>query len=128
MNFANDRSDTAINIANIVLGSLLVMAPQLFGFGEEAWAALNARASGGLVILLSFLAMVRTHDWEEWLNVIAGLWIMGAPWLLWFEDVPAARWSHVVAGFGIVAMAAYELYRLYHVPSDTGSDMRWRRG
>ncbi|MFL5136050.1 MAG: SPW repeat protein, partial [Microvirga sp.] len=90
----------------------------LLGFGQETWAALNARLSGGVVVLLALLAVVRTHDWEEWLNVIAGLWIAGAPWLLWFEDVLSARWAHVVIGFCIVAIAAFELYRLYLEPDD----------
>ena len=116
MNIVNNRSDMAINSVNVALGAILFAAPWLFGFGHEAWASLNARLSGGIVILLALLAVLRTHDWEEWLNVIAGLWIIGAPWMLWFNDVPAARWIHVIVGFCTVAIAAFELYRLYHAP------------
>jgi hypothetical protein len=114
----DNRTDMAINITNAVLGGILFLSPWLLGFGQETWAALNARVSGGIVVLLALLALVRTHDWEEWLNVIAGLWIAGAPWLLWFEDVLSARWAHVVIGFCIVAIAAFELYRLYLEPDD----------
>jgi hypothetical protein len=124
VNIANDHSDMAINIANIALGGFLFVAPWVLGFGQETWAALNAQLSGAVVILLSLLAVVRTYDWEEWLNVMAGLWIMGAPWLLWFEGVPAARWTHVIVGFCITAVAAYELYRLYFMPNEMSS----RRG
>jgi SPW repeat len=109
----SNRTDLTINIANAVLGGILFLSPWLLGFGSETWAAANARVSGGLVVLLALLAVVRTHDWEEWLNVIAGLWIMGAPWLLWFENVLSARWAHVIIGFSIMAIAALELYRLY---------------
>jgi len=118
VNIANDHSDMVINIANVALGGFLFVAPWLLGFGHETWAASNAQLSGGAVILLSLLAALRTHDWEEWLNVIAGLWIMGAPWLLWFENVPAACWVHVIVGFCILAVAAYELYRLYLPPNE----------
>ncbi len=113
MNIARNRSDMAINMANAVLGAILFAAPWLLGFSEETWASLNARLSGGVIALLALLAVVRPHDWEEWLNVMAGLWTMGAPWLLWFEDVPPARWVHVIIGFCVVALAAFELYRLY---------------
>jgi hypothetical protein len=109
----NTRIDMTVNIANAVLGGILFLSPWLFGYGQETWAAANARLSGGIVILLALLAVIRTHDWEEWLNVMAGLWIAGAPWLLFFETVLSARWTHVVIGFGIVAIAAFELYRIY---------------
>lgn len=121
MSVVSNRSDMTINIVNAVFGATLFAAPWLLGFGHETWAALNARLSGGVVVLLALLAAVRTHDWEEWLNVIAGLWIMGAPWLLWFDDVPSARWAHVMTGFCIVAVAAFELRRLYRTLDDTGA-------
>jgi cation transporter-like permease len=114
----NNRTDMIINVTNAVLGAILFLSPWLLGYSQDTGAALNARLSGGIVILLALLAVIRTHDWEEWLNVIAGLWIAGAPWLLWFEDVLSARWAHVVIGFCIVAIAAFELYRLYLEPDD----------
>jgi hypothetical protein len=114
----NNRTDMTINITNAVLGGILFLSPWLLGFSEETQAALNARLSGGVVVLLALLAVVRTHDWEEWLNVMMGLWIAGSPWLLWFENVLSARWTHVVIGFCIVAIAAFELYRIYLEPDD----------
>jgi hypothetical protein len=114
----SNRTDMTINITNAVLGAILFLSPWLLGYGQETSAALNARFSGGIVVLLALLAVIRTHDWEEWLNVIAGLWIAGAPWLLWFENVLSARWTHVVIGFCIVAIAAFELYRIYSERDD----------
>jgi SPW repeat len=109
----NNRTDMIVNVTNAVLGAILFLSPWLLGYSQDTGAALNARLSGGIVILLALLAVIRTHDWEEWLNVIAGLWIAGAPWLFWFENVLSARWTHVIIGFCIVAIAAFELYRLY---------------
>lgn len=114
----SNRTDMTINITNAVLGAILFFSPWLLGYGQETSAALNARLSGGIVVLLALLAVIRAHDWEEWLNVIAGLWIAGAPWLFWFENVLSARWTHVVIGFCIVAVAAFELYRLYSERDD----------
>jgi hypothetical protein len=109
----NNRTDVTINAADAVLGGILFLSPWLLGYSHEAWAALNARLSGGMVVLLALLAVIWTDDWEEWLNVMAGLWIAGAPWLLWFENLLSARWTHVIVGVCIVAMAVFELYRLY---------------
>lgn len=119
----SNRTDMTINITNAVLGAILFLSPWLLEYSQETSATLNARLSGAIVVLLALLAVIRTHDWEEWLNVIAGLWIAGAPWLFWFENVLSARWTHVVIGFGIVAIAAFELYRLY-----TGHDGMISRG
>jgi hypothetical protein len=122
MNTVNNRTDMAINTANIALGGILLVSPWLFGFRHEAWASLNAWISGGVVVFLALLAVVRTHDWEEWLNVIAGLWITTSPWLLWFEDVTSAFWTHIIIGLCIIAIAAIELCRLYLAPEDMVSD------
>jgi hypothetical protein len=68
------------------------------------------------VVLLALLALVRTYDWEEWLNVIAGLWITASPWLLWFDDVVPALWTHIIVGLCIIAFAVFELRHLYLAP------------
>ena len=116
MNFINNRTDTAINSATVVLGGILLVAPWLFGFRQETTASVNAWISGSVVILLSLLATLRTLDWEEWLNAIAGLWIAGSPWLLWFDDVAPAFWAHLIIGLCIVGIAAVELLRFYLSP------------
>jgi hypothetical protein len=124
MNTANDRTDTAFNITNVALGVILIAAPWLLGFTGEVWASRNAWFSGGVVVLLALLALVRTYDWEEWLNVIAGLWITASPWLLWFEDVAPARWTHVIIGLCIIVFAALELRHLYLTPKDMLASQR----
>ena len=124
MNTLNKHADLAINTANVALGGILFVAPWLFGFRHETRASLNAWLSGGVVVVLALLAVIRTHDWEEWLNVLAGMWIAASPWLLWFDDVLSAVWTHVIIGGSIVAMAALELFRLYQAPQDTLSRRR----
>jgi hypothetical protein len=118
MGTVNDRIDTTFSVTNVALGVLLIAAPWLLGFTDETWASRNAWFSGGVVVFLALLALVRTYDWEEWLNAIAGLWITASPWLLWFEDVAPARWTHVIVGLCIIAFTALELRHLYLAPKD----------
>ena len=62
MNIVNNRSDMAINSVNVALGAILFAAPWLFGFGHEAWASLNARLSGSIVILLTQNLSVNSYS------------------------------------------------------------------
>jgi hypothetical protein len=117
MSIAINRTDTAFNTANTVLGGILLVSPWLLGFRGENWVTWNAWLSGGVVIVLSLLAVARPHDWEEWLNVCAGLWIIGSPWLLFFDDVTSALSIYSIVGLCIVVIATIELYRLYMAPT-----------
>jgi hypothetical protein len=121
MSTVENRTDMAINTANAMLGAILIISPWLFGFRNAGWAAWNAWLSGGVVVVLALLAIAEAHDWEEWLNIIAGLWITFSPWLLFFEGVPSALWTHIVIGACIIAIAALEVCRLYLMPDNTAS-------
>jgi hypothetical protein len=36
--------------------------------------------------VLSIAALAAFAVWEEWLNLVAGLWLVVSPWILGFED------------------------------------------
>ncbi len=107
------RTDMAINVTNAVLGILLFVSPWLLGFTGDPHATWNAWAGGAVVILIAILAVSHLYDWEEWLNLIAGLWIGVSPWMLDFNGITSALAVHVVIGLCIVALAAMELLRIY---------------
>ncbi|MBF9232652.1 SPW repeat protein [Microvirga alba] len=105
--------DTAINVTNAVLGALLFSSPWIFGFRADPLAAWNAWFCGALALFIALSAISRAYDWEEWLNLIVGLWTAASPWLLGFFGVVAAMWVHLFVGLGLVAFAAMELRRIY---------------
>ena len=92
---------------NLCLGAWLVAAPML-GVGPltgpSAW---NGYLAGSLVALLSFRALVKPEKWEEWINFAIGLWIIAAPFLLGFTNVPDALWNHLAVGALIVIDALW---------------------
>jgi cytochrome b561 len=53
--------------------------------------------------------------WEEWLNLIAGLWAIVSPWVLGFQGTPAVT-VHVVIGIIVAVLAAVELWLRYRNP------------
>ncbi|MGO4574324.1 SPW repeat protein [Microvirga sp. 2TAF3] len=117
MPFWESRNDKALNIIMIILGGILFVAPWVFGFRGEALAAWNAWLSGAIAALIAIMAVSQIYDWEEWLDLIVGLWITVSPWLLDFSGVRRAMLVHVVIGFGVIALAALELSRLYQNPN-----------
>jgi hypothetical protein len=50
---------------------------------------------------------------EEWLNLVVGLWVLAAPWVLGFANT-TAMWVHVMIGVIVAAIAAIELWMMRH--------------
>lgn len=99
---------------NLVLGAFLILSPWLFGFADQTMAAWNSWIAGIVVAALSVAALVRFAEWEEWVNVAIGIWILVSPWVLGFSGVSAAMWTCVVLGIVIAAMAAWEAWTTRH--------------
>ena len=95
-----------------MLGAALIAAPWYLGYMAEQAPCWNAWASGGAVVLLSLLALIRVHDWLEYLAAALGLWLCMAPWALNFETTVAPAWSHVGFGLSLMIAAGCELWRL----------------
>jgi hypothetical protein len=100
--------------ANLILGVLLFLAPWLFGFADQALAAWNSWIAGIIVAALSVTALVRFAEWEEWVNLAVGVWLLASPWLLGFAGVRSAMWVSVILGAVIAVMAAWEAWTARH--------------
>ena len=105
------RSQT--NLVSIMLAILLVLSPWMLGFPYET-AALNAWASGLVLGLVSVMALLAYSEWEEWVDLGVGLWILASPWVLGFEAGSAASRVHVMAGSVVTVLAAVELWKEHH--------------
>jgi hypothetical protein len=120
MNALKHRSElTAINIVNAIAAALLFFAPWLFGFSGEQTASWNAWISGLLIAGLALAAVVELQEWEEWINLIVGLWVAVSPWLLGFAGLASALWTHVGVGLAVAILAAIELWMIRQSPSAT---------
>jgi hypothetical protein len=102
-----ERKDKGVtDIVNLVLGAILFIAPWLFGFADHATAAWNAWITGVVIVALAVAAIFAFAEWEEWVNLVVGLWVLVAPWILGFAANPVAMWSHVVVGLVVAALSA----------------------
>lgn len=120
MNALKHRSElTTINIVNALAAAFLFVSPWLLGFAGEQAASWNAWISGLVIAGLALAAVVDLKEWEEWVNLILGLWVAVAPWLLGFAAIATAMWTHVAIGVGVAILAAVELWMIHQSPRVT---------
>lgn len=45
--------------------------------------------------------------WEEWVNVVLGVWLILSPWILGFSGMTGAMWNAVIVGLlvGVLALS-----------------------
>lgn len=105
------RSQT--NLVSIMFAILLALSPWMLGFPYET-AAVNAWASGLVLGLVSVMALLAYSEWEEWVDLAVGLWILVSPWVLGFDAGSAASKVHVMIGSVVTVLAAVELWKEHH--------------
>jgi SPW repeat len=96
------------DVMNLLLGTILFFSPWLFSLPAGA-PRQTASIIGLFIAVLSIAALAAFAVWEEWLNLIAGLSLIVAPWLLGFQDGNAMT-IDVVIGTIVAALAAFEIW------------------
>lgn len=96
------------DVVNLLLSVVLFFSPWLFDLSTGAqWQ--TASIVGIIIAVLSIAALAAFAVWEEWLNLIAGLALIVAPWLLGFQDSQAMT-IDVVIGMIVATLAAFEAW------------------
>jgi hypothetical protein len=102
------------DVANLILGVILLASPWIFGFPIGA-ASQNAVISGIVIAAISLAALAAFAVWEEWLNLIVGVWVLVSPWVLGFAGTTAMH-VHIVIGVIVAVLAGFEIWLLYQRP------------
>lgn len=102
--------ENAIDIGNAIVGVCLALTPWVLGFTHETAAAWNAWIVGAAIAVIAIGAVVSFYQWEEWANLLLGIWAIIAPWIVGFSAVAAATYAHVIAGIIVAVLAATELW------------------
>jgi len=92
---------------NVLLGAWLVVTP-LMGIGLIGdVAAINSYLIGSAVVILSFAAIAFPQLWEEYTNIILGLWLIVSPFVLGFANLTGPMLNQIIVGIliGSVALA-----------------------
>jgi hypothetical protein len=102
------------DVANLILGGVLFFSPWIFGF-DAGRASENAHIAGIVIAVLAIAALAAFAIWEEWLNLIVGLWTLVSPWVLGFQGTKAMTVT-VVIGIAVAILAAIELWIMSQNP------------
>lgn len=99
--------------ANLALGMVLFFSPWMFDLSPGAeWQI--ASVGGILIAVLSIAALAAFAVWEEWLNLIVGLWLILSPWLFGFQTSDAMP-VDVAIGIMVAMLAASEIWLTHGV-------------
>jgi hypothetical protein len=114
------------DVVNFSLGTILFFSPWLFSLPAGA-PRQTASVIGLLIAVLSIAALAAYAVWEEWFNLVVGLWLIATPWLFSFEDSKAIT-VEVLIGTAVAALAAFEVWltisRRLDGPTDGGMAAR----
>src|SRR3546814_17395931 len=73
-------------------------------FGTEGVIADSDHLVGAMIITVAVCAMAEVARPLRFLNVLFGLWLIFAPWLVFHAATPPAIWSKVICGLTVVAL------------------------
>jgi SPW repeat len=105
----NEWTNTKLcDVGNLVLGIVLFASPWVFNYpaGHEST---NAMIAGIIIAVLSIAALAAFTVWEEWINLVVGLWLIVSPWVLHFAGT-TAMYVAVVIGALVALLAGIELF------------------
>jgi hypothetical protein len=92
--------ETAPDVYNLFLAAVLFLSPWLFRLTNEP-GKVDLWVAGGIIAIASLAAIIAYRDWEEWVNVLASVWLIASPWLLGFAHTRA---MHISIGMGVVIL------------------------
>jgi len=104
------RREAVLDIYNLVLVAFLFATPWLFAYAKEV-TRLDIWMSSAAIGLVSILAIIAYASWQEWINVVLGVWLIVSPWVLGFAHTRAMHFS-IGIGIAVAFLAATELLLL----------------
>ncbi|RXH16902.1 SPW repeat protein [Bradyrhizobium guangzhouense] len=103
--------ETAPDVYNLFLAAVLFISPWLFKL-TNSQGKIDLWITSAIIVVLSLAAIIAYRDWEEWINVLMGVWLIASPWVIGF---PHTRAMHLSIGFGIaiLLLALLDLFLHY---------------
>jgi len=99
----------------LALALWLFVCPWMLNYSQVRLPVWNGYAVAIIVAAFSIAAMLKFTKWEEWINIVAGFWLIASPWVLGYADflgntatLPATA-NHLAVGLAIVMLSLAEL-------------------
>jgi len=108
---------------NLVFGVWLFFSPWLLQYftarpyTDQTIASWNSIFFGAAVVVFAVWALFVPKKWEEWTNLILGLWLIASPWVLGFHNNLVAAANIVGVGLVIAIFSGTVLARRHSTPT-----------
>jgi hypothetical protein len=109
----------AMSGANLLLGLWCMAAPFVLCYRGIRIAVINDVAIGAMISLIALIRVSRPLRSESasWLNFLAGIWLVAAPWILDYAAQPgsssqaarSASWNDVIVGIAVAWLAIWSV-------------------
>src|ERR1700749_2498205 len=86
------RRESELDIYTLLLCLFLLVTPWLLSDVNEG-ARVDAWGSGAAIVVVSFAALIAFADWEAWLVLLLGAWLILSPWVIGFTHTRARHYS-----------------------------------
>lgn len=93
---------------SLILGIWLFISP-FIGLGVTENAAWNSWIFGAVIAVMSAWALASPERWEEWVNLVVGVWVFIAPFVLGFTTQDGAMWNHLIVGIVVAGDAIWAM-------------------
>ncbi len=113
------RRISALDCYTVAFGLFLFVSPWLFAYVSEK-VRIEVWASGAAIAAVSIAAIVAFSEWEEWINLLLGAWLVISPLVIGFMHTRAMHVS-ILIGVMVAFFAALELWLIHYEP-DYGSE------
>lgn len=70
----------------------------------------NAILTGAIAMILGIAALASQTIWEEWVDIVLGIWLVSSPWALGFASLRGPFWNTVLSGAALLLISAWTLY------------------
>ncbi|MGH8136627.1 MAG: SPW repeat protein [Terriglobia bacterium] len=94
---------------NALLGLWLIVCPWILGAPARnvAWSGVIA---GILIVCLAVIRFTSRHTTAlSWMNVLLGVWVIMAPWILGSTSGDMQTWTYVIAGTLVAVLEMFSL-------------------
>lgn len=116
---ANTTKRRPQDFYNLALAACLFISPWILGFVDVSTPARNAWIVAVALAVVTVAAMGAFAEWEEWMCLAFGLWLIAAPWTLGFTSNVYAFRTHLVLGVLTAAVSAWAVWDYRHEPHAT---------
>jgi hypothetical protein len=94
----------------LIVGIWLFFSPWILGFySEMPTASWNFFLVGAAFVVFAGFGLNLLSRWEEWVNLVLGIWMIISPWVLQYSGNTTPRDDAVIGGVIVAVMAIWAM-------------------